>query len=101
MRTLTLSEVDFVSGGLTTDPKSLWEKFCDLMGSIFGGSSSSGGSSAPAMTLTGAELGQLQRDCRDSGGNFSFEQTSSAAGATLRVVDANGSESYFKVTCTD
>lgn len=100
MRTLTVDELDFVSGGLQDKPpesKSLWESFTDWISSWFDGGTSSNGSGLP--TLTGSDLGQMQRDCLNHGGDFSITAVSGSVGADFRMVDANGNVSFGQITC--
>ncbi len=94
-------EIEFVSGGFYEADriddfidwaKSKWDRFWkdDLPN----------GNQHELPSLTGAELGQMQRDCVAAGMNFRMTQTSSSAGATVKVVGANGATSYFSVSCT-
>jgi hypothetical protein len=93
MKTLSMCEIELVSGGATTEPRKscfelLWEYF-------FGGGEQPSGT----MSITGAELGQLQRDCLNSGGHVRLTQTSGAGAASFRMVGANGSATYFNYEC--
>ena len=98
MRTLTSEELNYVSGGKADQTWAEW--FESLANWISNALSGGGNTGAPPPTITGAEIGQLQRDCLDRGGDFSFETTSDSASATFQMVSADGSSSYISVTCT-
>jgi hypothetical protein len=102
MRELTFDEVLLVAGGLTDKDKS-WTKWIEslatsIYNAIFGDHSS--GTSAPPPQISDAALGQMQRDCINAGGDFSYTQTTSSGSATFEVVSVSGSTSYVSVTCT-
>lgn len=102
MRILADYEIEFVSGGLV-DNRSWYDRLCDALKAMADwisahSSSGSGGNQVP--TLSGSDLGQMQRDCLASGGNFTLTQLSGSAGASFRVAEANGSYSYFNLSCT-
>ena len=101
MRSLTIEELDIVAGGLTDRPKekpNVFEQFFDWISSWFDGSSSDDNASS-LPTLTGSDLGQMQRDCLDHGGDFSIQAVDGSAGASFKFVDANGEVSYVSIKC--
>jgi hypothetical protein len=96
---LSLDEIQCVSGGLVVDNSwgaRLERCFEAVMAWLTGGSQASN-----QPTLTGAEIGQLQRDCLASGGNWSLTALSGSGGANVRMVGANGSVAYYNLSCTN
>lgn len=94
MRALQTFEIDYVAGGKTTEPRKSW---WDRMGEWMRGESPP--PSSPA-TITGAELGQLQRDCLAAGGTVRITQTTGSGGATFRMLGADGKATYLTYSCT-
>ncbi len=96
-------EIEFVSGGFSKETrrpsddffdwvKDKWSRYWGLVPNL---------NNQKLPSLTGAELGQMQRDCVAAGKNFRMTQTSSSAGATMKMVGANGATVYFSVSCTE
>lgn len=101
MRDLIDTELDLVAGGKSNGESGPLARLQQWWQAIKDAFSSGGSSGGPAITVSASDLGQMLRDCRASGGQFSLAQTASAGSASMRVVNADGSESYFNMTCTD
>ena|SRR5688572_14803122 len=91
---LSMNEIELVAGGKAN--QTIWERLMAWLDGTF----SSPPANAGGITITGAELIELQRVCIEAGNNFSFTSGTGAGGLNVRLVGVDAQTTWINIQCT-